>query len=124
MNETRQRHGCLTTWLVLMIVANSLTALLYTFGSAAILQNLPDAPAWALPVLGVACVINVVFAVALLQWKKWGFFGFTAMAIVTLFINLAIGLEVAQALPGLLGIAVLYWVLQMGQENKGWTQLE
>ena len=32
----KQRHGCVTTWLILMIVLNSFTALLYIFGSDSI----------------------------------------------------------------------------------------
>ena len=46
--ELKRRHGCLTTWLILVIVANSLTALLYLFGSGAIREQFPDAPGWAI----------------------------------------------------------------------------
>jgi len=72
MSEGKQRHGCLTAWLVLMIFANSATALLYLLGSAAMRQNFPSAPGWAFPMLGVMGIANVVCAVALFQWKKMG----------------------------------------------------
>ncbi len=29
MATQKQRHGCLTTWLILMIIANSMTTLMY-----------------------------------------------------------------------------------------------
>lgn len=124
MSGGKQRHGCLTAWLVLMIIANSGTALVYLLGSAAIKENVPNAPAWSFPVLAVMGILNVVCSVALLQWKQWGFFGFIASALITFGINLAIGLNIVQACFGLVGVVVLYAVLQIGNENKGWPQLE
>jgi hypothetical protein len=124
MSDGKQRHGCLTAFLVLMIIANSVVAVMYLFGSAAIRQNVPSAPGWAFPVLAIGGIVNVVCAIALFQWKKWGFFGFIATAAVAFVVNLMIGINILQALLGLVGIAVLYWVLQMGKEKKGWTQLE
>ena len=69
-------------------------------------------------------ILNIVCAVALFQWKKWGFFGFVATSILALGLNLTIGLNIFQVILGLAGIAILYGVLQIGNERKGWTQLE
>ena len=33
-------------------------------------------------------------------------------------------LSIGSALAGIAGIAVLFGVLQIGKENKGWTQLD
>jgi hypothetical protein len=59
-----------------------------------------------------------------LNGKKWGFWGFIASSIVALFVNLSIGMGIGQSLLGLVGIALLYGVLHIGKENKGWPQLE
>jgi hypothetical protein len=59
-----------------MIIANSLTALVYLIAGGKIKSILPNAPTWALATLVVTSVSNVFFAVALFKWKKWGFFGF------------------------------------------------
>ena len=72
MSEQKKRHGCLTAWLVLMLVANSEAVLIYTLGSAGVRQNYPNAPDWAFPVLEVIGIANVVCVVALFKWKKWG----------------------------------------------------
>jgi hypothetical protein len=120
----KQRHGCLTAWLILLIIVNSLVAVVYLFASSMIKANLPNAPAWTIPVLAVGCIANVVFAIALFQWKKWGFFGFIGTTILALAINLSLGLNVFQIVLGLLGIVILYAVLQIGNGNKGWPQLE
>ncbi len=124
MAEPKSRHGCLTAWLVLMIIANSATALMYLLRSDVIRRAFPDAPGWASPVLIVLALFNLVCAIALFQWKKWGFWGFCASSIVALVVNLSIGLGIGPSLVGLIGVALLYGVLQIGKENKGWPQLD
>ena len=124
LSQPKQRHGCLTAYLVFMIIANSATAIMYIAGREAIQKSLPGMPDWAFPVLIALGVFNLTCAIALFRWKKWGFWGFTLSACVVLFVNLAIGLSPAQALGGLVGVAILYGVLQIGKTNKGWSQLE
>ena len=124
MSDGKQRHGCLTAWLILMIIANSASVLIYLFGSSAMRHEFPSAPGWAFPVLAIVGIVNVICSIALFQWKKWGFSGFIATTVVTFAVNLIIGLNILQVLFGLIGIAILYGVLQIGKERKGWTQLE
>ena len=124
MSEQKQRHGCLTAWLVLMIIANSAAALMYLFGSSAIKRALPGIPSWALITLAVFAIFNLVCAIALFKWKKWGFWGFLVSSVVALVVNISVGLGAGQSLAGLVGIALLYGVLHIGKENKGWPQLE
>ena len=123
MAEPKKRHGCLTAWLVLMIIVNSLAALIYLFGRALIYQSVPNLPGWAFPVLFVGLLFNVACAIALLKWKKWGFWGFSASAVLALILNLSFGMGVS-SIGGLIGVAILYGVLHIGGENKGWPQLE
>lgn len=115
----RKRHGCLTAYLILMLIANSATALFTTF---AVINNI-DMVHWALPIVAVCGFFNLACAIALLRWKKWGFWGFCISAMIIFIANLIIGVDAASALLGLVGIAVLFGVLQIGKENKGWTQL-
>jgi hypothetical protein len=125
-NETKQRHGCVTAWLVLMIILNSLTALLYLFGGDIISKNLQAGISnTMLILLAILGIMNVVFSVILFLWKKWGFWGFIITSIGAFVINLSIGLGVGQSILGLFGIAVLYGVLQIKKENiSAWTNLE
>jgi len=123
-NGGKQRHGCLTAFLVLLAIANSLTAVLYLFWGDWINRSLPSTPGWAFLVLAVFAIVNLICAIALLRWKKWGFFGFIGSSVGTFFVNLVIGINILQALFGFAGIGILYWVLQMGKAKKGWTQLE
>lgn len=116
------RHGCLTAWLILMIIANSGVALMYV--GWLVSGNSPlHISSSLLTVLVVGGVCNVIFAIMLLQWKRWAFYGFCASSVVALFTNLAIGIAPGQAAAGLLGVGILYGVLQMGTPNA-WQQLE
>jgi len=124
MDGPKQRHGCLTAWLILMIVANSLSALMYLFARNLIMDAVPGAPGWTFPVYAALGTVNVVCAVALARWKKWGFYGFVLTTIAGLVMNILIQVEVRQIIFGLLGIVILFGVLHIGKENKGWPQLE
>jgi len=103
---------------------NSMVVVISLIASAAIGQSFFSAPRWMFPVLTICAIVNVVCAYALFQWKKWGFFGFIATAALTITVNLMNGASIFQALLGLVGVAVLFAVLHIGKENKGWTQLE
>ena len=124
MAEAKQRDGCLTAWLILMLIANSATTLFFVLFRERIKSHSPNAPAWAAPTATVASAANVVFAVALFRWKKWGFWGLLGTGILALGINLIIGTSVGETILGLLGIVILYGLLQAGEEKRGWTQLE
>lgn len=124
MTEKRFRHGCLTAWLILMVVVNSFMSLAYLFSLDNIKQSMPNAPEWIFPVLTVCTVLNVVFALALFRWKRWGFWGMCATASIALGINITIGLGVLGSLGGIIGIVILFSVLHIGKERKAWNQLE
>ncbi len=121
----KQRHGCLTTWLFLMVAVNSVLALIYALTAEQSRHGLPHlGTARTRPILAGICAANVFFSIGLFRWKRWGFFGLVASSLLTFVFNLAIHLSVGRAVFGLLGLIVLYGVLQIGDRNKGWTQLE
>jgi hypothetical protein len=125
-SNSKQRHGCVTAWLILMIIANSLTAILYLFAGDMIAQNFPGGISnFMLILLAILGVGNVIFSILLFKWMKIGFWGFLATSIAVLVVNLSIGLGIVQSLFGLVGIVVLYGVLQIKKDNvSAWTNLE
>jgi hypothetical protein len=119
----KKRHGCLTALLVLMLVANSATALMYLLGGSALRTATPNVPASMFPVLALIGFFNLACAIALFRWKKWGFWGFCVSSVVALAVNVSIGVGPG-SIFGLIGIAVLYGVLRIGGVRDGWSQLE
>ncbi len=127
----RQRHGCLTAWLIFMIIVSSLGALGSLF--FAINPNLYDPIAAqqstsnlssAFIVLTLISIFDIICAIALFRWKKWGFYGILGVSVVSFIISLSIGLTIMTSLTEFIGIAILYGVLNMGRENKAWGRLE
>ncbi|MEO7966752.1 MAG: hypothetical protein ABIT38_22870 [Gemmatimonadaceae bacterium] len=117
------RHGCLTTYLVFVIIVNAALCLVYLFGSGALRRRGVSTPDWAFWALAICGVANVVSAIALLRWQRWGFWAFVASAIVGIAINLSIGLGPQGVVGALVGIAILYGVLHIGKERKAWPRL-
>lgn len=117
----KSRHGCVTTYLVLMIIVNSITALTYFSRN----NSIPNISNGLVIVLGIIGTLNVIFAVLLLQYKKIGFYGFVVSSIITFVLNTMIGIDVGKALLGLVGIAIFYAILQIKQDNNSaWQHLE
>ena len=129
----RKRHGCLTAWLSLIILASIYRTIIYstqlvfetvflevpTSGN----QPLSQSPSWVTIFLIAGAVLTFVFSIALFEWKKWAFWGYSALNIVFFVVYLALGEDVLISLLWLLAIPALYGVFQIGNENKGWTQL-
>ncbi len=120
----KQRHGCLTAYLVFALLANAVSSLIYLFAGESLIRSLPEAPVWIVYPLAILGFANIACVIGLFTWKKWGFYGFIGTSIITFGLNLSSGLGIAGSLSGLIGIAILYGVLQIGEQNKGWPQLE
>lgn len=149
--KERKRHGCLTAWLVLLIIASSLTILLYSmylFGSGMFvrilqnpeyisqipenqllqLRNLLNTPIWVFIVFIISSVFNIVCAIALFMWKKWGFWGYCTSTVLVLALNLiyfrsGILTTIISITSSILFVLILFGMLHIGGKNKGWPQL-
>lgn len=113
-----KRNGWLSAFLIVSLVLDGLTALTYIFGGGAL-----DLPGWARPVLAVICLFNVACVLSLFQWKKWGFWGLCVSTLVTLVINISLGVSIGLSISALLGPTILFGLLQIGKGNKAWLQL-
>nr|WP_299000086.1 hypothetical protein [uncultured Allomuricauda sp.] len=124
--ESKQRHGCVTAWLILMIIANSFTSITYLFLGDTVSQNLPTPVSKSMIMtLAFVGIANLIFSIMLFQWKKWAFWGFAATSLIALGINLSIGLGLGTALFGLAGVAILYGILQIKKDGiSAWDNLE
>ncbi len=118
----RKRHGCLTVWLFLIIIANLLAIIVLATGMMSATEQL-ELPVWYVPVVILLSVIEIVFAVALFRWKKWGFWGFAVFTAASVIIS-AVNGDFYSVISGVISLAILYGVLNIGGENRAWPQLE
>lgn len=120
--EGRKRHGCLTAYLICLVIVTSMSALIFLLIS--VQRYYPNAPGWTKPMAVILSLTNLAWPFALLRWKRWGFWGFCGSSVVGVVFNLTVGLGMLQSIAGLLGILVLYGVLRIGGVHDGWSQLE
>ena len=129
MTIQKNRHGCLTAWLVFIVITSAVGAVIL-LSSQSILgevdsqEALASTPSWVLPISIALLLLNIVFTLALFSWKKWGFWGLLANYTASFVIDMSTGTDIGSALLGLLGLAILYGVLQLGEPKSGWAQLE
>jgi hypothetical protein len=123
----KQRHGCVTAWLALMIVINSLTSVIYLFFGDVVKEKAPDVSTSLLLLLAFLSLSNVFFAAMLLRWKKLGFWGFVITSVAAFILNLMMGLGIFQSVFGMTGLLILYGILQIkkeGSDTSTWSNLE
>jgi len=122
--STPERHGCVTTWLIIMLILNSLVALFYSVSVNKLAHSL-NTSQFAIIGLVALGALNVIFSIMLLTWRKIGFYGFVITTIAAFSLNIYIGISPIRATLGLLGFAVLYGILQIKQNGiSAWSYLK
>jgi hypothetical protein len=124
-NTPRQksRHGCLTAYLILAIIVNAGVGFYYLI-RANYLSQINNVPISFFITLAILGVTNIVCAIALFRWRKWGFWGFCVTTVIGLILNIILGLGVFSIVSSMISIGIMFGILQIGQGNKGWPQLE
>jgi hypothetical protein len=124
--EKKKRHFLLTGWLILIMVYHFVLAIMNLIMLPSLFQIsslfLNEETGQSL-VLLFSSIFTIVCLIGLFQWKKWGFWGFVGLNIAMIIFYFASEMGSSSLYP-LLAIAILYGLLQVGGENKAWTQLE
>ena len=107
----KKRHGCVTTWLVFMIISN-LFAMLINFNAG-------------LSFLAFLGLLGIVSAVLLFQWSIKGFFIFTIICVIAFIINLSYQIPIGSAFTGLVSPIILWAIFQFKSNDvSAWDNLE
>ena len=110
--------------MILIIAFSSVSIALYLAGKGVSVST-EGAPDWAIPVLIGLLILQIVCIAALFMWKKWGFWGYCAVNALGLIVDVMLDLNMIwPTITVLAGIAILYGVLHIGNEKKGWPQLD
>ena len=114
--QAPQRHGCLTTWLILVVVLN--------VGMALFLASLNNVDSAQKIGFIIGAIVSVVGAIFIWNWKIIGFLIFAVFAALALIFNL-IGGNFIGVFQSIAPIAVLYGVLKIEKEGvSGWDNLK
>ena len=113
----KKRGFWLSAFLILMFIANPLTAFTYFSNPDMIIQAYPKMTAGILYFMGAMSIVNVILAVGIWMWKKWGVFGFYGVVVIAFCINLYVGLGIAGSLVGLIGAVIIFFTTKNRWEH-------
>ena len=135
--KSKERHGCVTTWLIFMIIVNSLIAIsillyyargkiVHTFSDYFLSKNVTmldiEISNSMLILFTIVVIAKIIFSVLLLNWKKIGFWGFVLSCIGSMIVYFNMDAGIIRSISELIGIAVLFGVLQIKKEGVStWT---
>jgi hypothetical protein len=115
--EKLKRGFWLTAFLILMFVANPFTAFTYFSNPEAIIQAYPSLSVGLLYSMGSLAILNVIFAIGIWQWKKFGVYGIYVSMTIAFIINLYIGIGITGSLTGLIGVVIIYFTTKKKMET-------
>ncbi len=108
-----ERGGCLTAMLVLMMIGNGFTILLYLAMGDKI-SRAAKVPEFTPYLMSFFAILNIIFAYLIWNFKRAGVIGIVTTSAVVLVVNLMLGLG-ASSFGGLIGVAILIALV-----NKNW----
>jgi hypothetical protein len=121
----KQRHGCVTSLLIFMIIVNSASVILYFFASEFISKSLSvDLSDSDKIILSIFQIANLISCILLFQWKKIGFWLYIVTYVATGVLSIYQGKGISQLWSALFGIALLFGVMQITTKNRKTTWKE
>jgi hypothetical protein len=118
----KQRHGCVTSLLIFLMIANSASVILYFFGSEFINKSLSvELSQSDKVILSGLQLANFISCILLFQWKKIGFWLYVITDLATVVLSMYQGNGISNLWSQLIGIAILFGVMQITNNNKKTT---
>ena len=84
----RERTGCFSLYLLLIIFGGIFGLLLYLFQGDALQQAVPSLPDWAISWRMLESALGTVFGLGVWYWRRWGVFGLFVLIALDVFFNL------------------------------------
>lgn len=113
--EERKRWWTATAWLWLLILSNVLVAALLLI---AFKRNLPVAPTPVQLYALLASVAQIACIAATLEWYRWGWWGLVSIGLISLCVNLAVGVGLGMSLIGLPIFILTFLILKGGGKAR------
>jgi hypothetical protein len=128
-----KKHGTgLKAWSYIMVIANVLAAIIYALATVLTVCNFSNlfdvslVPVWTTVLFTILSIVNLVSAIALLKFRKGGFFVFIVSSVAFVVLDIWLEVTVLSSLPllgirtgnimlaigGVLGIGTLYWLVR------------
>jgi hypothetical protein len=118
----KHRHGCVTSLLIFMMMANSASVILYLFATEFISKTLSIEISVSDKIfLSLFQIANFISCILLFQWKRIGFWLYIVTNVATVVLSIYQGKGISQLWSALFGIALLFGVMQIATKNRKTT---
>lgn len=124
--QKKQRHGCLTAWLIYLVLVYSFSTIFYFFKTDEIFKVLGYKISENMILIrGSLGIFGVIFSIMLLKWVKLGFWGILIISILLFIVQLLNSDRIMSPFFISLCLIILYALLQLKKSNvTGWDNLE
>lgn len=124
--QPKQRHSFVTFWLILLIISNSITVIMYLFlPNDLIFKYFKNSTTINMFESVLMCFIQIGLIISLLKWKKWAFYGFIIIGIIGSILTYLRSHEILVLISGPIGPLFLYGVLQIRKNDvSAWKNME
>lgn len=113
MENLKERHGCVSAWLWVVIVVN-LCFCVYYFMT---MLDSESSQSLGYGFLSSLSVFLILGAILLMRWSRCGFYLMVGISLLTLIVNhFLLKIEVGYSIPGILGI-LFWWVILQIRKN-------
>lgn len=111
MNDLKQRHGCVTSWLWFVILANLVMAI---FNFVTMYEAYTAKMSLGLGLLGIIGIVNILSAILLMRWNKLGFYMFLVGSFVSIIVGIVLlELPSTEVVPSLIAVFIWLAILQI-----------
>lgn len=129
----KQRHGCVTSLLIFLMIINSASAIFYFFAAEFIknkfsadiapleFYSIVNVPLVEKILFGITLFANFISCILLFQWKKLGFWLYVISDLAAVGLDLYQGKGFSQLLSISIGIGILFGVMQIANKNRRTT---
>ena len=124
--QNKQRHGCLTAWLIYLILSYSIVSLGLFFNSDSIVQKFQYIKSEnLLLIVASIAILNVLFIYMLLKWFKLGFWGLLSTSTLLFIIQIMNSNNILTPIITAIVMLIIYGLLKLKKRNvSGWDNLE
>ncbi len=126
MNKNiKSRHGCLTAFLILLIITSVLTASALILFSDKIKETAPNFSNGLLYIQLFSTILELTSIYLIFKWKKIGFYGVALAYLINLYVSDKMGIMNINTILGIIiRFGLLYGTLQIKSKGiSGWKNL-
>jgi hypothetical protein len=117
-----KRSGCLTVFIIVLIVLYALGTLGSFFAGPLLSGLVPDYSINTSYSIfsGVLSLLNIIFLIGVWKYKKWGFYGFVAVSLLNIILSIFLtGSIITSLISGLIFPIILYFLIKPIWQHMG-----